>query len=88
MSKSELKDALQEFQQTLARTQDLGEDERAELVSAVESIHDDLAQDSEIGATGSIVGRLRAAIEGFEDRHPRLTEVVGRVADSLSEMGI
>ncbi|MBW2726786.1 MAG: DUF4404 family protein, partial [Deltaproteobacteria bacterium] len=30
----------------------------------------------------------RAAVERFEDRHPELTKMIGRVADSLSDMGI
>ncbi len=27
-------------------------------------------------------------VERFEESHPRLTEIVGRVAESLSELGI
>ncbi len=32
--------------------------------------------------------RLRAMLEGFEERHPKLTMITGRIADSLSDLGL
>ena len=32
--------------------------------------------------------QLRAAVDRFEARHPRTALMVGRIADSLSEMGL
>jgi hypothetical protein len=35
-----------------------------------------------------LVDRLRLATKRFEETHPKLTAVVGRVADALSNLGI
>ena len=37
---------------------------------------------------GRLVGALRTATERFEESHPELTAVVGRIADALSRLGI
>ena len=36
----------------------------------------------------SLIDRLRAATEHFEESHPDLTAVTGRIADLLARMGI
>jgi hypothetical protein len=38
--------------------------------------------------SGSLRERLRVAVEQFEESHPRLTSIVGRIADALSDLGI
>ncbi|MDP6979962.1 MAG: DUF4404 family protein [Myxococcota bacterium] len=38
--------------------------------------------------TSAVVERLRAALERFEERHPKLTMFTGRIADSLSDLGL
>lgn len=38
--------------------------------------------------TAPVAGRLRTALEQFEAKHPRTALLVGRIADSLSEMGL
>ena len=86
--KQSLHDAIRDLHDVLGATEDLEEREREELASAIEEIRDAL-RDPEAGRqSDSMRGRLRAAIERFEDRHPELTKMIGRVADSLSEMGI
>lgn len=37
---------------------------------------------------GDVLSELRASVEGFEASHPRLVQVVDRIALALSNMGI
>jgi len=40
------------------------------------------------GPPPSLVDRLRKTLDRFESRHPRTTMMVGRIAESLAEMGL
>jgi hypothetical protein len=40
------------------------------------------------GSTPAVLDELRASVEGFEASHPRLVQVVDRIALTLSNMGI
>jgi hypothetical protein len=83
----QLHEALNEVHELLEDTADLQEEDRAELRSAIREIRVALDAGAESDA-GSIRERLKAAVERFEESHPRLTEMVGRIADSLAELGI
>lgn len=83
-----LREALGEVHDLLENTRELASEDRAELRSAMRDIQNALSEGSTDTLSGSIAEGLRAAVGRFEDRHPRLTEVIGRIADSLSEMGI
>jgi hypothetical protein len=87
-SKQNLQDALRDLHSALETAQDLDESDRAELTSAIEEIRGVLGEEEAGSGSDTLGGRLRSAIERFEDRHPELTKLIGRVADSLSEMGI
>ncbi len=87
-SKQSLQDALRDLHAALEQTEDLDASDRDELTSAIGEIRDALGDPAAESESGTLRGRLRAAVERFEDRHPELTKVIGRVADSLSEMGI
>ena len=85
----DLHQVLNEFHEVLEASKDLGEHERQHLASALREIREVLG--SEGGGSSepeSLIERLRAGLEALEDRHPRLTAVVGRVADSLADLGI
>ena len=82
-----LHEALNEVHELLESTADLQEEDRAELRSAIREIQVALDKDPE-SDSGSVRDRLKAAVERFEESHPRLTEMVGRIADSLAELGI
>ncbi len=84
----DLQHVLQEFHEVLEGTEDLEASERAMLQSTLQEIRSALGQDAGHADSAGLVGRLRKAVEGIEDRYPRLTEAIGRVADSLSELGI
>jgi uncharacterized coiled-coil DUF342 family protein len=87
-SKQNLQDALRELHGALETTEDLDASDRGELASAIEQIRTVLGDPDAGSEHDTLLGHLRAAVERFEDRHPELTKMIGRVADSLSEMGI
>ncbi len=80
--------ALGDLHEALEAASDLDAADRAELASAIEEIRDALGDSAAGRERGTLDGGLRAAITRFEGQHPKLTEVIGRVADALSEMGI
>ncbi|MCP5039969.1 MAG: DUF4404 family protein [bacterium] len=87
-SKQDLHDALQDLHQALEDAKDLGAGEREELEGAVAQIRETLAATESDREADSFLRMLRDAIDRFEDRHPELTKVIGRVADLLSDLGI
>ena len=88
-SSRRIHEVVAELHQTLEATDDLDAAGR----EALESVLDDIrsALEDESGAAqggGRIADRLAQLIERFEGRHPRLTGLVGRAADALSELGL
>jgi hypothetical protein len=59
----------------------------AELANDIESLLERSKNDAAT-ADASLAQRLRDATERFEESHPDLTAVVGRIADMLARMGI
>ena len=86
--KRSLHEVLGEFHEVLEASSDLSDEERADLAGALDEIRGVLDGSDEPRRPEGLIDRLRGALEGFEDRHPRLTEIVGRVADQLSDLGI
>ncbi len=78
-----LRGILGELHQVLESAEDLDDSSRDALRGTVDEIQS--ALDSE--GVSQLSG-LRERIERFEGSHPRLTEVVRRIVDQLSEMGI
>ncbi len=76
---------LEELRELLEGADDLDASAREALGGAAAEIQSALDSDEE---TGSQLSALRERIERFEGDHPRLTEVVRRLVDQLSEMGI
>jgi len=86
--RSPLTEALGELREALEAPGDLDESARAELRSAAQEILEALDPEHERELSRSLRDRLTASLERFETSHPRLTEIVGRVADALSDLGI
>lgn len=78
-----LRGILGELHQVLESAEDLDDSSRDALRGAVDEIQSALDADGDSQLAG-----LRERIEHFEGSHPRLTEVVRRIVDQLSEMGI
>ncbi len=82
-----LSEILEELHQTLERVSEIGSEEREALRLAARDIRGALGRAPAEGES-SLSEQLRDAVERFEDSHPKLTQVVGRVADALSDIGI
>ena len=76
---------LGELRELLEVTDDLAPSARDALSDAAAEIQSALDADEE---SGSQLAGIRERIERFEGDHPRITEVVRRLVDQLSEMGI
>jgi hypothetical protein len=88
-SGSSLTEILKDLHEVIeASGDDLADEVRAELRETVEEIRQALDPSEEAELTVSLRERLSRVLESFEESHPRLTEVVGRVADALSDLGI
>jgi hypothetical protein len=84
-----LDEILAELHEVLEASSDLDDEARARLRHAAHDIERAMRPEAEPeGRTPSLRERLTGAIENFEDEHPRLTAIVGRIADQLSDMGI
>lgn len=85
--KRSLSEILDELQAALDQAPEIGEEGRAALQSAATGIREALDRpDDERG--DSLGDQLTAAVERFEVAHPQLTQIVGRIADALSDLGI
>jgi len=86
--KRKLTDILQELQESLERSPDLGEEARRALRETAADIREALDQEEPTEREKSFTDQLNDALERFEGEHPQLTAVVGRIADALSDLGI
>lgn len=87
MPRKALREDLEHLHRELAEGAELDPDARALLAELSGDIERLLAED-EPGAAAPLADRLRAATERFEESHPALTAVVGRLAETLSNLGI
>ena len=84
-----LQKTLEELHAELDRAE-LDAELRSELRRTADEIRDALASSGTTAPDlpATIGDRLRAAIERFEQEHPKLTLATGRVVDALAEMGL
>lgn len=83
-----LPEILTELHEALEGMGDLDERLRSELRGAADDIQGALDDSRAEELSDSLRDRMTAALERFEGSHPRLTEIVGRVADALADLGI
>ncbi len=81
-----LNEILEELHEALEASDDLGDEAREKLRSAAREIQQTIGD--ETAEPQSPLDRLNEAIESFEGKHPKLTAIVGRIADALSDLGI
>ena len=83
MSGEQLDQTLQRLHEELSRGPEIGPDERELLNEIARDIRELTGPPPE-----GIVDRLREATAQFEESHPRIAAIVGRLSDTLSSMGI
>lgn len=90
MPQEELKQSLRTLHEELARTPTIDPELRALLASLAEDIDDVLhpAAPPRPPAEESLADRVTSARQHFEESHPQLAAIIGRIADGLSQLGI
>jgi len=89
MSESErtLREILDELHAALDDAPEIGDEGRNALRKAADDIRSAL-DEPDVERTESLGDQLSQALERFEESHPQLTSIVGRVAEALSDIGI
>ena len=83
-----LRQMLEQLHAELQRSHGLDDRSRERLDSALSDIEDLLTRAEAGKPPESIMERLREAIGVFEQTHPTLTAAIGRLADTLANIGI
>ena len=82
-----LRGILEELHAALQESPDIGDEGRAALLRAAGEIEEALEATGD-GGSSTIREQLNQSIAQFEQSHPKLTSIVGRIADALSDLGI
>lgn len=85
-SDRKLNAVLEDLRQLLESADDLDASSREALNAA--SVEIQSALDADEDTVSQLSAMVRERIERFESDHPSLTEVIRRLVDQLSEMGI
>ncbi len=94
MEKQQLNDTLTQLHDALAHGPQLDEESRERLSQLLADIQnvlqsDDTGESDSSDESGeSLTDRLQDAIADFEAAHPQFSELMGRIADGLSQLGI
>ena len=87
----DLRDHLQELHEELENTDSVDSDARdllSSLLADIQSLLDRSDEEDHTHSPGSLAERLGTATREWETSHPNLAAAVGRVMDTLSNMGI
>lgn len=91
MNTDELKQTLDTLHEELTHGQQLDDEARHRLQVLLGDIQDVLAREPQQAADADDEGlgeRLQEAVSEFEAAHPRFSQLIGRIADGLSNLGI
>jgi hypothetical protein len=90
MPKAQLRERIQELLGELEQVETADQGARDRLASVLQDIREAIEETGgeDSGEQESLLERLNEATRHFEESHPKLTAMVGRVADSLSNLGI
>ena len=84
-----LRATLRELKQELQSLDTMDVQTRQSLEDVMHEIDSSLHESNEIGDQHhTLVERLKEAAQGFEDSHPTLFGIVGRIIDGLGQIGI
>lgn len=91
MNTDELKRTLDTLHEELTHGQQLDDEARRRLQVLLADIQDVLAREPQQASDVDDEGlgeRLQEAVSEFEAAHPRFSQLIGRIADGLSNLGI
>jgi hypothetical protein len=94
MDKQQLADTLARLHQELSARPELDAESRerlSQLLADIQSVLTETPEDAqrpEDEEHNSLRDRLQDAIVDFEAAHPQFSQLMGRIADGLSQMGI
>jgi seryl-tRNA synthetase len=90
MQKEQLRKRIQELLGELEQIEAVDQGARDRLADVLREIRQAVEESSEESSDEreSLLERLNEATQQFKESHPTLTAMVGRVADSLSNLGI
>lgn len=92
MPRDQLRESIRHLREELSSGEPLSGDERQRLESVLGEVSTMLATDesdeAEESWTGLDLDDLSSLVDRFEDTHPNLSVVLGRIADALSRLGI
>lgn len=87
--RDQLRESIQHLQEELATGNPLSSEDRTQLESILGEVSGILeSEEVESSAEGKSFDALPSLVERFESTHPKLAVVLGRIADSLSQLGI
>ena len=89
MPRDQLRESIAHLQEELSAGVPLSPEDRAQLESVLGEVSGILdSEGEEASGTHVTFGDLPSLVERFETTHPKLAAVLGRIADSLSQLGI
>lgn len=90
MPRDQLRESIAHLQEELSAGEPLSPDDRARLESVLGEVSGiiDSEEGAEVSGSGAVFDDLPTLVERFETTHPKLAAVLGRIADSLSQLGI
>lgn len=89
MPRNQLRASVTHLQEELSAGEPLSPEDRARLESVLGEVSEFLASEgTEASGSESTFAELPTLVERFETTHPKLAAVLGRIADSLSQLGI
>jgi len=87
MPKTQLRQRIQDLLRELEQIETAESDARDHLVRVLDEIREAVEGEDD-SAPETLIERLNEATHQFEESHPTLTSMVGRVAESLANLGI
>jgi len=90
MPKAQIRERIQELLTELEQLEAEDAVARDRLSQVLQDIREAIEESEETASdrSASLIERLNDATRQFEESHPTLTAMVGRVAESLSNLGI
>ncbi|MDA0659296.1 MAG: DUF4404 family protein [Planctomycetota bacterium] len=91
MDPAKFRETLSQIHNELEVAHSVDDESRKILIELLHDIERILTVDApSAGAqdAGGVMGQLKKSVEHFEDSHPFLASLIGRIADGLSNMGI